>query len=339
MSASHTRSLALLLATQLCILLLLLTTFPLPSTSSSPSSPHPSPHLHLYRPSTPSSPHSPPLDLTLLSPAQRSAYLQQVASVPLKGWNSYDAFGGSVNETLIRAHIDIVARDLLPLGYTLVAVDAGWYSSGGKAMLLDEWGRPQVDPVRYPSAAANGFRALADYAHSKGLLFGIHTMRGTSQEAIAAKSKVLGTNYTVDELILPNSACVWWSEWYALNNSHPGSQVYYDSLYAQYADWHLDFIKATQHSPLPALIRVCSHPLTSSILISCAVPHRLRLTTDGYAHSTSRAASSLLFHLASHSPSPPMGAAPVPPPTPPRLHVRSERRARRRVRGVARHLP
>ena len=63
-----------------------------------------------------------------------------------------------------------------------------------------------------------------------------------------AKSKVLGTNYTVDELVLPNSQCVWWTEWYALNNSHPASQLYYDSLYAQYAEWRLDFIKVTHHT-------------------------------------------------------------------------------------------
>ena len=152
--------------------LTLLTTLPTSATSSPTHHPPSPPHLRVYQPTAlPVG-----VDLRHLSPPQRSAYLQQAASVPLKGWNSYDAFGGSVNESLIRAHIDVVARDLLPLGYSVVAVDAGWYSSQGQ-MLLDEWGRPQVDPVRYPSAAGQrGFREVADYAHSKGLLFGIHTM-------------------------------------------------------------------------------------------------------------------------------------------------------------------
>ena len=142
----------------------------LPTSASSSLTP-PGPQLRVYQPTFPVG-----VDLRTLSREERSAHLRQVASVPLKGWNSYDAFGGSVNETLIRRHIDIIARDFLPLGYSVVAVDAGWYSSNG-SMLLDDYGRPQVDPLRYPSAAnQQGFKAVADYAHSKGLLFGIHTM-------------------------------------------------------------------------------------------------------------------------------------------------------------------
>ena len=34
------------------------------------------------------------------------------------------------------------------------------------------------------------------------------------------------------------------SRFYALKKNHPGSQAFYDSLYAQYAEWGVDMIKA-----------------------------------------------------------------------------------------------
>jgi len=59
---------------------------------------------------------------------------------------------------------------------------------------------------------------------------------------------VLGSNYTADEVYDRNNQCGWTpgsssTTFYSLNVSHPGGQVFYDSLYAQYAEWGVDFIK------------------------------------------------------------------------------------------------
>jgi len=173
-----------------------------------------------------------------LSPSARSALLRSIAAVPLKGWNSYDAYGGSANESIVRFHIDYIAQHLLPFGYRVVCIDAGWYGINNGFTMMDQWGRPQVDPVRYPSAVGEqGFKQLSAYAHSKGLLLGIHTMRGAHKQAIDLKLPVYGTTYTVDEVYDPNGVCPWWNEWYALNMSHPAAQAVYDAEYQLYAQW------------------------------------------------------------------------------------------------------
>ena len=59
-------------------------------------------------------------------------------------------------------------------------------------MILDEYGRLQPDPKRFPSSTQEaGFKKLAAYAHSKGLLFGIHTSRhprNTAQHSTAQQT-------------------------------------------------------------------------------------------------------------------------------------------------------
>jgi alpha-galactosidase len=64
-------------------------------------------------------------------------------------------------------------------------------------------------------------------------------MRGAHVQAIQLKLGVMGTNYTVDEIIDPSGVCPWWSDFYALNMSHPGARPFYNSLYKQYAEWGL----------------------------------------------------------------------------------------------------
>ena len=93
-----------------------------------------------------------------------------------------------------------------------------------------------------------GFKRLTDYIHSKGMLFGLHVMRGISEVAVEYQLPVLGTNYTADQIYDPDRICPWScvsvSRFYALKKNHPGSQAFYDSLYAQYAEWGVDMIKA-----------------------------------------------------------------------------------------------
>ena len=58
----------------------------------------------------------------------------------------------------------------------------------------------------------------------RGLRVGIHTLRGSvSSEAIAKKSPILGTKYTVDQIA--TTKCQWNSNWWAVNMSHPVGTV------------------------------------------------------------------------------------------------------------------
>jgi len=90
---------------------------------------------------------------------------------PPMGWNSWNKFACNVNETIIRTTIDrIVSLGLDKLGYKYVNIDDCWASS------RDMFGFVVVDSRTFP----NGIKPLADYAHSKGLLFGIYSDAGTN---------------------------------------------------------------------------------------------------------------------------------------------------------------
>jgi hypothetical protein len=74
-------------------------------------------------------------------------------------WGSWYAFGGGMNEELLRQQIDMIARSYADLGPWQIVVDAGWYRSGA-----DPEGRMGlVDEQKFPS----GMRALVDYAHDR----------------------------------------------------------------------------------------------------------------------------------------------------------------------------
>jgi len=191
-----------------------------------------------------------------LSPAQAA-----VAQKPPMGWNSYDAFNFSVTEAEFKANVDTIAKKYLPYGWEYAVVDwswsfpgmgsqgtpnQGWTSTGGVTthIKIDAYGRPQPDSVRHPSAVGGlGFKPLADYAHSKGLKFGIHLMRGIYREAYWANTPVLGTSYHARDIADTTSKCPWLDHTYGLNMNHPGAQAYMNSLFKMFADWGVDFIK------------------------------------------------------------------------------------------------
>jgi len=85
------------------------------------------------------------------------------------GWNSWNHYGCSVSETIIKNTIDAFVKwNLGSLGYKYVNVDDCWASS------RDASGNIQADPKTFP----NGMKALADYAHKNGLLFGLYSDAG-----------------------------------------------------------------------------------------------------------------------------------------------------------------
>ncbi|GAA1532419.1 ricin-type beta-trefoil lectin domain protein [Dactylosporangium maewongense] len=89
-----------------------------------------------------------------------------VARTPPMGWNSWNTFGCNINDALIRQMADaIVSSGMRDLGYKYVVVDDCWMNS-----TRDAQGNLQANASRFP----NGMKALGDYLHSRGLLFGIY---------------------------------------------------------------------------------------------------------------------------------------------------------------------
>lgn len=177
------------------------------------------------------------------------------AKFPPMGWNSYDYYDTTVNETAIRANAEYMAEHLKSYGWKYIVVDIQWYAHKAGSMRnqfqyipfgtleIDEYSRLLPDPERFPSSIHGaGFKPLADYVHALGLKFGIHIMRGIPRIAAHLHDKIKNCDLTADMAANPSSVCEWNPDMYGVKNS-PAGQAYYDSLLELYASWGVDFIK------------------------------------------------------------------------------------------------
>ncbi|MFI7078862.1 glycoside hydrolase family 27 protein [Micromonospora sp. NPDC049903] len=102
----------------------------------------------------------------LHSPKPAQALNNGVARTPPMGWNTWNTFGCNINEALIHQMADaIVSTGMRDLGYKYVVVDDCWFDPN-----RDSQGNLQAHAGRFPS----GMKALGDYLHARGLLFGIY---------------------------------------------------------------------------------------------------------------------------------------------------------------------
>ena len=93
-----------------------------------------------------------------------------LALTPPMGWNSWNTFGETVNEQLVKDAADVmVSSGLKDAGYEYVVIDDCWALKE-----RDDNGRMVADPNKFPS----GMKALADYIHERGLKFGMYSCNG-----------------------------------------------------------------------------------------------------------------------------------------------------------------
>jgi alpha-galactosidase len=92
-----------------------------------------------------------------------------LAKTPPMGWNSWNKFACNVSDQLIRETADaMVSTGMKDVGYQYVVIDDCWQVERKPD------GTIVADAERFP----NGIKDLADYVHSKGLLFGIYSDAG-----------------------------------------------------------------------------------------------------------------------------------------------------------------
>ena len=175
-----------------------------------------------------------------------------IEQYPPMGWNSWDCYGTSVTEAVVRQNASYMAEHLKPYGWEYVVVDIQWYQPTAtdfnyapfSDVTMDEWGRLQPAENRFPSAAQGaGFKPLSDYVHGLGLKFGIHIMRGIPRMAAHRHLPIAGSEYTCARAADPNSICQWNPDMYGARQDHPAAQAYYDSIFRMYAQWGVDFVK------------------------------------------------------------------------------------------------
>ena len=131
------------------------------------------------------------LSLAVASFAAPLAAAEKLAPTPPMGWNSWDAYGLTINESDYRANTTILSG-LRQYGWQYSVIDEGWYmrdpfadTVAARKYVWDANGIliPAVD--RFPSAVnGEGFKPLADWVHGQGLKFGIHIVRGIPREVV-----------------------------------------------------------------------------------------------------------------------------------------------------------
>lgn len=173
-------------------------------------------------------------------------------SKPPMGWNSWDCYGASVTEDVVRKNAEYMAKNLKQYGWEYIVVDIQWSEPTAEnhsyhpfaELCMDEYGRLIPAENRFPSSAGGkGFAPLAEYVHSLGLKFGIHIMRGIPRQAVHNNVRIKGTDKTAREIAKTASICSWNTDMYGVDPSKEGARAYYDSIFELYASWGVDFIK------------------------------------------------------------------------------------------------
>jgi hypothetical protein len=68
-------------------------------------------------------------------------------------------------------------------------------------------------------------------------------MRGIPRQCCHEHSKILGTDVTADQIANPFSVCKWNGDMYGIDCTKKDAHKYYDSVFALYAQWGVDFVK------------------------------------------------------------------------------------------------
>ena len=150
---------------------------------------------------------------------------------PVMGWSSWNSFGHNISREKIRSQMDALCDlGLKDAGWEYVNVD-DCFQDGRDA----ETGRLRIDLAKFPGGYGD-MRALSDYAHSKGLKFGIYSDGGDNSCASMQKEPFgLGVGlygHERDDLNMYLGDGMWKDAWATAHPDDPGVM-----------GWNCDFIK------------------------------------------------------------------------------------------------
>ncbi len=192
------------------------------------------------------------------------SHAQTLAPTPPMGWNSWDAYGFTIDESDFKANASVLA-EFKRYGWQYAVIDEGWYMADpfGKDIEARKyvWNQNGIlipDSSRFPDALNGaGFKPLADWVHAQGLKFGIHIVRGIPRGVVKANLPIADSNFYAQDASDETSPCPWdLGNWGVKDNA--AGQAYYDSMMKLYAAWGLDFIKVdciSDHPYRPSEIR------------------------------------------------------------------------------------
>jgi hypothetical protein len=213
-----------------------------------------------------------------------------IAKTPPLGYNSFDSYNCNIYEELAMKEIDAFIEKFAPHGYEYFVIDNGWFSSPKSTdfeglmvplgrmsdpyteVSVDEYGIVQPSEQFFP----NGFKAMTDKLHEKGLKFGVHLMRGIPKIAVKNDLPIKGTNYTAKQVFTTVDDCSWCKYMHGLDMTKPGAQEFLNSVFNQFAEWGIDFVKVDHVTHFPAEIEGCVKAIEQ-----CGRPMVLSLSAGG----------------------------------------------------------
>jgi hypothetical protein len=194
------------------------------------------------------------------SPAQVARYVAHNADQPYQGWSSWSlqsTHAAGVNPNgdyswLTAQHVlaqgAAMAKTLKSHGYDYINIDAGWWRKWDWTPEYDQYGRPAVDPARFP----NGIAAVVRTLHAEGLKVGIYMPVGIEKGAYDNGAfPIYGTTgCTTHDIVYPDLRTTnGWDSSYKIDFSRPCAQYYYDSIAHEFANWGIDFLKVDGVGP------------------------------------------------------------------------------------------
>ncbi|KNZ61226.1 hypothetical protein VP01_1433g2 [Puccinia sorghi] len=174
------------------------------------------------------------------------------------GWSSWSlqAYRGEgygfywLTEQNVKAQANIISKEFSQFGYDRINLDSGWQDAK-----LDEYGRTVLNKQTFP----HGIHHLQSYLAQRHLKLGLYYLPGIDARAVQNQSPVMNTEYTADQIIqcpfihhpsgskqhpkchrpMANA----FNAGYPLNYSHPGSQMYINSVVDGLYGWNVSLVK------------------------------------------------------------------------------------------------
>jgi hypothetical protein len=209
----------------------------------------------------------------LASPLSLRAQGNTIAPTPPMGWNSWDAYGLTIDEAQFRDNVKVLAS-MKQYGWQYAVIDEGWYmrdpfadTTEKQKYLYDPNGLLLPVVERFPTSANNaGFKPLSDWVHSLGLKFGIHIVRGIPKQVVDQNLPIAGSSFHAADAADRDATCPWNDANYGVADNAAG-QAYYDSMLKRYAEWGVDYIKVdciSDHPYRPTEIRQVAEAIRKS---------------------------------------------------------------------------
>lgn len=120
-----------------------------------------------------------------------------LALKPVMGWSSWNAYHRNFSASVFMAAADAMSTNgMQEAGYQYINVDGGWWAGSDTGHVVrNASGFASYNPDKYPA----GIKAVVDYIHSKGFLYGHYTDAGT---AACNKDAPMSEGYEAQDVAL-----------------------------------------------------------------------------------------------------------------------------------------